>query len=168
MVTAYLGLGSNVGERISFIENAVLEIGKIKDTVIIKSSAIYETEPWGNIKQDDYLNSVIEIETRLKAEALLMELKNIEKRLGRIDNKRWSEREIDIDLLFYGEEIIENDLIKLPHRQIENRRFVLIPMNEIAQCFIHPVFKKTISQLLNDTKDELNVVRYHPSKIKNS
>lgn len=167
MITAYLGLGSNLGERISYIEKALSEIGKIKDTIKTRSSSIYETEPWGNIKQDYYLNCVIEIETGLDAGNLLKELKDIEKKLGRIYNKKWSEREIDIDLLFYGGEIIQNDFMKVPHPQIENRRFVLIPMNEIAPGFIHPVFKKTITELLKDTEDNLNVTVYQPSKIDN-
>ena len=115
--------------------------------------------------QDDFLNSVIEIETDLSAENLLKELKHIEKMSGRINNSRWSEREIDIDLLFYGNEVLVNETINVPHRQIENRKFVLIPLAEIAPEFIHPVFKKTISELLEHTTDKLNVVRYQTSKV---
>ncbi len=168
MAIAYLGLGSNVGERIVFMENAMSEIGRIKDTRITKSAAVYETEPWGNVRQDDYLNSAVEIETGLNAENLLKELKSIEKKLGRTANKKWSEREIDIDLLFYGNEIIQNDFMKIPHPQIENRRFVLIPMNEIAPGFIHPILGKTISELLNITDDNLKVVKYKSEKTENS
>lgn len=167
MITAYLGFGSNIGERISFIADAISEIEKIKDIKIIKSSSVYETEPWGNIRQDDYLNSVIEIETILEANNLLLELKSIEKKLGRTDNEKWSEREIDIDLLFYGSNIIDDEFMKVPHQQIENRMFVLIPMNEIAPDFIHPVLNKTISELLKDSNDKLKVVKYETSKIEN-
>ncbi len=160
MTLVYLGLGSNKGERISYINNALAQIGLIENTRITKSSSVYETEPWGVEGQEDYLNSVIEIETSLKPDVLLRELKGIEKSIGRIENKRWSEREIDIDLLFYGDEIIENDFMKVPHPQIECRRFVLTPMNEIAPGFIHPVFKKSISELLKETKDSLRVSKF--------
>ena len=167
MPTAYLGLGSNKGERINFIQKALTEIEKIKDTALMSVSSVYETEPWGNKDQDDYLNSAAKISTELNAEDLLKELKDIEVRLGRKDNKRWSEREIDIDLLFYGNEIISKENMNVPHQQIENRKFVLIPLNEIAPDFIHPVLKKNISGLLNETKDELVVRKYHKDKTEN-
>ena len=160
MQTVYLGLGSNKGERISYIEKAIEEISRLPATNITVISGIYETEPWGNIEQEDYLNAVIGIQTELNAEDLLKELKSIEKFIGRKENKKWSEREIDIDLLFYGNEIIDKDHMKVPHRQIENRRFVLVPMNEIAPGFMHPVFKKNISQMLEDTTDKLKVYKY--------
>ena len=160
MQTVYLGLGSNKGERISYIEKAIEEISRLPETKIFVRSGVYETEPWGNIEQEDYLNSVIGIQTQLNAEDLLKELKSIEKHIGRKENKKWSEREIDIDLLFYGNEIIDKDHMKVPHGQIENRRFVLVPMNEIAPGFMHPVFKKSISQLLEDTTDKLKVFKY--------
>ena len=160
MQTVYLGLGSNKGKRISYIEKAIEEISGLPETKIFVRSGIYETEPWGNIEQEDYLNSVIGIQTQLNAEDLLKELKSIEKHIGRKENKKWSEREIDIDLLFYGNEIIDKDHMKVPHGQIENRRFVLVPMNEIAPGFMHPVFKKSISQLLEDTTDILKVFKY--------
>ena len=160
MQTVYLGLGSNKGERISYIEKAIEEISGLPETKMFVRSGIYETEPWGNIEQEDYLNSVIGIQTELNAEDLLKELKSIEKFIGRKENKKWSEREIDIDLLFYGNEIIDKDHMKVPHGQIENRRFVLVPMNEIAPGFMHPVFKKNISQMLEDTTDKLKVYKY--------
>lgn len=165
MPKSFLGLGSNIGERIAFIEKAVKEICKIPGLRLINSSSVYETDPWGKENQDDFLNSVIEIETDLSAENLLKELKHIEKKSGRINNSRWSEREIDIDLLFYGNEVLVNETINVPHRQIENRKFVLIPLAEIAPEFIHPVFNKTISELLEHTTDKLNVVRYQTSKV---
>lgn len=160
MQKVYLGLGSNKGERISFIEKAVAEIESLPGTEIFIKSDIYETEPWGNTEQDDYLNTVIGIRTEIAAEDLLFELKRIEKQIGRMGNKKWSEREIDIDILFYGNEIIENENMTVPHGQIENRRFVLVPMNEIAPDHIHPVFKKSISELLGSTTDNLKVFKY--------
>lgn len=165
MSAAFLGLGSNIGERISYIEKALEEIQKIPGTQILALSSIYETEPWGEITQEDFLNSVVEIDTALSAENLLKELKNIEKNLGRTENKKWSEREIDIDLLFYGNEIIEKDFMQVPHSQIEKRKFVLVPMNEIAPGFVHPVLNKTISALLSETTDDLNVRKYQIRKV---
>lgn len=160
MSIAFLGLGSNKGERISYLNKAVDMIKDIKKTKIIRTSSVYETEPWGVSEQEDYLNSVIEIETPLDARSLLIELKNIEKTLGRIDSRKWAEREIDIDLLFFENEIVDEGSLKVPHPQLENRKFVLVPMNEISPDFIHPVLGKKISELLNETSDNLSVKKY--------
>lgn len=160
MPTAYLGLGSNKGERISFIETAITEIAGIEKTKLIRTSSVYETEPWGIKGQGDYLNSAAEIRTDLSAEELLRALKGIESRIGRTVTAKWSEREIDIDLLFYGNEVINNETIHVPHAEIENRKFVLIPMNELAPDLIHPVLNKSISDLLLETSDDLKVMKY--------
>lgn len=165
MNRAFLGLGSNLGERIFYIDNALRAIKRLKDTSIAKSSSVYETDPWGNENQEKFLNCVIEIETGLNPDQLLNELKAIEKRLGRTGGGKWSEREIDIDILFFEDEIILNEKINIPHGQIEKRRFVLVPMNELAPDFIHPVFKKTMSQLLKETGDNLKVELYQTEKI---
>ncbi|MEP7145429.1 MAG: 2-amino-4-hydroxy-6-hydroxymethyldihydropteridine diphosphokinase, partial [bacterium] len=140
---------------------------KISGTCVIKCSSIYETQPWGIFAQNDYLNSAIKIETSLSAEDLLKELKGIEIKLGRQENLKWSEREIDIDLLFYGNEIIRKENMKVPHPQIENRKFVLIPLNEIAPSLIHPVLKKSISELLKETEDKLSVRKYQKDNADN-
>ena len=160
MATAYLGLGSNKGGRINFIQNAVIEIEKIFSTSVVKASSVYETEPWGFSDQDDYLNCAVEINTKLIAEVLLKELKNIEIKLGRQDNKKWSEREIDIDLLFFEYQIIRSVNMNVPHPQLEHRKFVLIPLNEIAPDLNHPVLNKNISELLKECRDELYVRKY--------
>lgn len=160
MPTAYLGLGSNKGERISFIETAINEIAEIEKTKLIRTSSIYETEPWGVNDQGDYLNSAAEIRTDLSAEELLRALKGIESRIGRTVTAKWSEREIDIDLLFYGNDVLNNKTIHVPHAEIENRKFVLIPMNELAPDLIHPVLNRSISELLLETSDDLKVMKY--------
>ncbi|MEO6696225.1 MAG: 2-amino-4-hydroxy-6-hydroxymethyldihydropteridine diphosphokinase [Ignavibacteria bacterium] len=161
---AYLGLGSNVGDKLLYIERAVSEIMNLEDCKIIISSSVYETEPWGKKNQDSFLNSVIQIETGQSAESLLKQLKYIEAKIGRTDNAKWAEREIDIDLLFYGNEIIKKDTINIPHGEVENRKFVMIPMCEISPDFVHPVLNKTISQLLKETNDSLSVIKFNNTK----
>lgn len=157
---AYLGLGSNIGERISYIQRVITELNESQNIKILKNSSVFETEPWGNIDQDNYLNSVIEIETDLGPMELLLELKSLEKKIGRSENKKWSEREIDIDILFYGDLVIQNENINIPHSLIEERRFVLVPLAEIAPDVIHPVLKKSAAQLLCDSNDKLRVSPY--------
>ncbi|MBE2255653.1 MAG: 2-amino-4-hydroxy-6-hydroxymethyldihydropteridine diphosphokinase [Ignavibacteria bacterium] len=153
----FLGLGSNVGDKIKFIKSAIEEISKLDKTNLTKESSYYETEPWGLREQDDFINSVIEITTELEAKDLFMELKNIEKKLHRKNRGKWEQREIDIDILFYGNEVLKNETINIPHKEIENRKFVLIPMSEIDDNFIHPEKNKSIKELLKETKDTLEV-----------
>ena len=159
-MTVFLGLGSNKGDRDKYIEEAIERISEINEVTVTKKAPIYETEPWGVKDQGFFLNTVIQIETTLPADLLHGELKRIEKELGRGSGEKWSEREIDIDLLFYGEENIITENLKIPHHQIENRRFVLVPLADIAPEFIHPVLRKSISMLLADTSDELQVSKY--------
>ena len=157
---SYLGLGSNIGERIVYIEKVISELENSDNINILKKSGIYETEPWGNIKQDDYLNAVLEIETELGPMELLVELKSLEKKIGRTGNSKWSEREIDIDILFYEDFIIKNENLNIPHSFIEERKFVLVPLAEIAPDFIHPVLKKSAAEMLSSSEDKLGVKLY--------
>ena len=165
MKVVYLSLGTNLGERISYIENAIKGIKEIRNTEIEKVSSIYETEPWGVTSENNYLNCALMIRTDLKAEELLTELKQLEKKLGRSDNMRWSDREIDIDILFYGDEIIRNETVIIPHSFIEKRKFVLAPLSEIAPDFLHPEINKSVSELLRITEDTLYVDLYKTSKV---
>jgi len=160
MTRVFLGLGSNVGDRYNFIINAIKEIEKIQSVKLISSSSVYETEPWGNKEQNRFLNSVVEVDANLEPLKLFRELKRVEKKLGRVKNIKWAEREIDIDILFYDDDIIQNDTLEIPHHEIENRRFVLVPLEEIASKLIHPVLNKTISELLETTDDISEVDMY--------
>jgi dihydroneopterin aldolase/2-amino-4-hydroxy-6-hydroxymethyldihydropteridine diphosphokinase len=159
-VKVFLGLGSNLGNRVEYIERAIEEIGSLKDTKIIKKASLYETEPWGFKEQPDFINSAVEIETMLSAEELFNEVKSIEQKLKRKSKGKWQEREIDIDILFYGNEIIKSERINIPHKEIEKRKFVLIPMYELAPDFVHPVFNETITELLSKSGDALVVKKY--------
>lgn len=153
----YIGLGSNIGDKKDYIIKAELEISKIFNTKVLKSSSLYKTEPWGIKNQDFFLNSVLEIKTSLNPYELLSELKRIELVLGRKKREKWFEREIDIDLLFYNDFILEIEELKIPHPEISNRNFVLVPLCELNPDFVHPVFKKTMKELLNDSKDNSEV-----------
>jgi 2-amino-4-hydroxy-6-hydroxymethyldihydropteridine diphosphokinase len=155
----YLGLGSNIGDKKMFIESAVLRISEITRTKVIRSSLLYRTEPWGIKNQDFFLNSVVEIETGLKPEELLKELKKIETSVGREKREKWHEREIDIDILFYDGIIFENDQIKIPHPELHKRNFVLVPMCELNPEFVHPVLKRSMLELLNESMDSSAVIR---------
>lgn len=160
MPDVYLGLGSNLGDRKKNIEGAVTALTEIQGVKYIRSSSIYETEPWGNKEQPGFLNSVVEIETDLNPQDLIKVLKDIENRLGRNIRDKWMEREIDIDVLFYGNEVIKDGCLEIPHREICNRRFILVPMCELGRDFRHPVIGKKMSELLEETKDELSVVLF--------
>lgn len=153
----YLGLGSNVGDRLKFIESAIDRISSIEGVELTKKASVYETEPWGVKDQGFFLNTAVEIETTLTPEELHSELKNIEKTLGRKHREKWMSREIDIDLLFYGDTVLNNENLKIPHNSIEDRRFVLVPLAELDPGFIHPVLKKSMAKLLSETTDNLEV-----------
>lgn len=156
----FLGLGSNVGDRLKYIEDAIARISGLEGVALVKKASVYETEPWGIKDQDYFLNTAVEIDTPLSAEDIHKAIKSVEEELGRENREKWTSREIDIDLLFYGNEIIDSENLKVPHREIENRKFVLIPLAELDQDIIHPVLNKPISVLLRETGDHLEVLKY--------
>lgn len=154
MNEAYLLLGSNLGNRKYTIDSAVNKI-KEQAGVIITTSSIYETEPWGTNASLSFYNQIIVIKTLLSAKRLLTVLLNIEKQLGRIRTEVKNDpRTIDIDILFFNDDIISQQDLEIPHPRIHLRRFVLEPLKEIAPLFIHPVLNKSINELLDECNDD--------------
>ena len=156
MATVYLLLGTNLGERIDNLKKCIsfLEEGGIH---IIKTSGVYETDAWGFEDQPSFYNQAVEAQTSLSPSQLLIFLKSTEKQMGRINNHRWHERVIDIDILYYDKEIINTESLTIPHPQMQNRNFVLFPLTELAPKFVHPIYNKTNLELLHDCPDKLQV-----------
>jgi 2-amino-4-hydroxy-6-hydroxymethyldihydropteridine diphosphokinase len=155
----FLLLGSNLGERESHLNNAITGIVQNKH-LVLQLSSIYETKAWGKTDQPDFLNQVLQIGTNLTPEVLLMELLMLEKRLGRTRNQKWDARIIDIDILLFGSHIVSLPVLKVPHEQLANRRFALMPLNEIAPSFVHPVMHRTVAELLATCPDPLEVILF--------
>jgi 2-amino-4-hydroxy-6-hydroxymethyldihydropteridine diphosphokinase len=153
----YIGIGSNLGNKKENYLEALARIAKLPKTRIIKESSLYESQPLGDSKEW-YVNGVIEIETELKPEMLLKKFKNIERAMGRKKvRKRWGARIIDLDILLCDSLIMNKKNLKIPHPEMHQRKFVLIPLSELAPQVIHPVLGSSISELLVGVKDEKRV-----------
>jgi 2-amino-4-hydroxy-6-hydroxymethyldihydropteridine diphosphokinase len=154
---AYIGIGSNLGDKLKHCEKAISEILKIDCHKLLAKSSFFKTQPIGYISQDWFVNGVIKIETDLEAPELFRTLKTIESRLGRTKTFRWGPRTIDLDILFFDEVEIHTEELQIPHPLIQDRQFVLIPLAEIDRNFIHPVLKKAIQELLSNFKEDQGV-----------
>ena len=160
MNEAYLLTGGNIGNRLDYLFKAKEEIKK-RCGDILKQSSVYETAAWGLETQDTFLNQVLKIATKLSPVQLLKSILTIEEDLGRKRELKYGPRTIDIDILFFNEEIIDLQGLKIPHPQLQNRRFVLVPLNQLAAQKLHPVLHKTVSQLLSECPDPLAVNKFN-------
>ena len=156
MNQAFILLGTNLGDKIANLQQAILSISANLIS-IVSYSDIYETEAWGNTNQDNFYNQVIELNTELSAVDLLQKLLQIEIQMGRVRNQKWEARIIDLDILYFNHEIIDTENLKVPHPYLHVRRFTLAPLVQIAAEFLHPVFNKTNTALLENCSDNSEV-----------
>jgi len=161
IIKAVLSLGSNIGNRFGYITKAKNAI-QLKAGEIETFSNIYETEPWGVENQENYLNQIIIINTVYHPLPLLFILQKIEKDLGRKREIHFGARTIDIDILYYGDQIIKSQYLEIPHPLIQKRRFILVPLSEILPCQIHPYLKKTNGTLLEELDDDGEIIKWQP------
>ena len=156
---AFIGLGSNLGERVQYLNRAAAELGRLALTRVVWFSSVYETDPYGKADQPKFLNAVGELETSLDPSAMLGELKRIEQELGRTETGRWGPREIDLDILLYDGLAEEKEGLVVPHPDLEHRRFVLVPLREIAPGLVHPVNGMTVEEMAAACRDSGRVVK---------
>jgi 2-amino-4-hydroxy-6-hydroxymethyldihydropteridine diphosphokinase len=166
--TAYVGLGSNVGDKADNCRKGIAAIGETEGCMVDAQSPLYETEPVYLESQDWFINGVIRIRTELEPEALFAQLKAIEHAMGRRPGgARFGPRILDLDILFYDDRILREGLLQIPHPYLHERRFVLRPLCDIAPELVHPVIGRNIESLLYDLNDEgKKVVRYNPDRPK--
>ena len=162
MARVFLSLGSNKGDRLANIQQAVSMLGMTEDINIVKTSSFYETEPWGNPELKWFLNATLALDTNLKTLDLLKFCQSIEMKLGRDKiHEKWQDRTIDIDILMYDSMIInESNILNIPHPYMHERAFVLVPMLELKSDLIHPVLNKTMNDLYEELENPEDVFLY--------
>ena len=153
----FIGMGSNLGDRARYLHQALSEMENLPQTTVKKFSSVYETEPVGVKGQPKFLNMVVELDSMLRPDDLIHELKEIEQRVGRTFREHWGPREIDLDLLYYGGEMLNETSLQVPHPEISNRRFVLVPLKEIAAEFLDPLRHLSVEDLLQRCSDTSSV-----------
>lgn len=144
----FIGIGSNLGTPLDQCREAIGRILEDPHITLTTLSSFYKTEPVGPMGQNWFVNAVMEVETSLAPASLLSNLLRVEQNMGRVRQEKWGPRLIDLDLLFYGDSVLDLQGLQVPHPEIENRRFVLAPLAEIAAAYVHPVAKKTVGELL--------------------
>ena len=159
----FIGIGSNLGDRKANHREAIERLGQLPKSRVVRASSLYESEPHGDAKTW-FVNSVVEIETELSPAEVLKHVKAIEAAMGRkrVKGKRWGSRIIDLDILFYNQEHVEKRNLKIPHRELHKRRFVLLPLSELAPHLQHASLGTTVSQMLANVQDSKKVVLLPP------
>ena len=156
---AYIGFGSNIGDRLAHIQNAIHTLSKTEGITVKKISSLYKTDPVGYEAQAQFLNGVAAIQTSLSPLPLLHTLKDIETAIGRKHRIRWGPREIDLDILVYGDLCVQTEKLVVPHPEMHLRGFVLVPLAELAPNLVHPIFQVSIQTLLNRLEDSKSVLK---------
>ena len=162
MAVAYLCLGSNIGDKVGYLQQAVKMLTMSGMVTVVRTSALYETEPWGNKDLDWFVNGVIEVKTKLSPRELLELCKNIEVKMGRekTSSSKYEARKIDIDILFYGDLTIDEPDLKIPHEHLHERAFALVPLLELIPDYEHPKYKKSLLQIHEDLETVDDVFLY--------
>jgi 2-amino-4-hydroxy-6-hydroxymethyldihydropteridine diphosphokinase len=155
--TVYIALGTNLGERLSNLREAIKAL--LPEITVLAESHVYKTPPWGYEEQPAFLNMVAKAETELGPEFLLKYLKQLEVGLGREQNFRWGPRLIDLDILFYNNRVINTPPLVIPHPRLHERAFVLVPLADVAPELVHPILRKSVSQLLAEV-DTQGILRF--------
>lgn len=156
-VVSFIGIGSNMGDSVANCREAVVRIGRIKGSTLLRCSSLYRTEPVGLKDQSWFVNGVVEIRTGLAARNLMHLLTAIEKEMGRIEDVHWGPRLIDLDILLMGQHIVDDDDLTIPHPELHKRRFALQPLAELAPYAIHPVFGISVKGLMERLEDRSSV-----------
>lgn len=164
MSVAYIGLGSNIGDKTGNLKKAIDELGRVSGNKVLAVSSFYKTEPVGEVEQDWFINAVVKIETGLIPRELLKTLLDIERNLGRIREIKWGPRIIDLDILLYDDLVIEEEGLAVPHPHLHERGFALTPLAEIAPGYVHPRLKKSISEILSVFKGSKKIERMEVSR----
>lgn len=168
MAIAYIGVGSNIGDKIGYIQQAHSLLNFTEGIDILESSSLYETEPVGNKNQEWFVNAVLKAYTKFSPEELLFQCHKVEKKLGRIrtpDSPRNNPRTIDLDILFYDNIDLSNEFLQIPHPRVHERAFMLVPMLELDENLVHPVLHKTIFELHDDLEEPEEVYLYGTRRI---